>query len=187
MPKFILIVGPQAVGKMTVGQELAKITNLKLLYNHMTIEILTKIFDYSKETFSKLNINFRTQIFEEFSKSDEYGLIFTTCYDFDIKEEKEIIESWMKIFEEKGGECYFIELETTLEERLKRNKTENRLANKPSKRDLEWSEKDILKSIEKHRMNSKPGEITYKNYLKIDNTKLSAEEVAKMIKEQFKL
>ena len=43
MPKFIMIVGPQAVGKMTVGQELSKITNLKLLHNHMTIELLTKI------------------------------------------------------------------------------------------------------------------------------------------------
>ena len=28
--KFVLITGPQAVGKMTVGQELVKITNLKL-------------------------------------------------------------------------------------------------------------------------------------------------------------
>ena len=41
--KFIIITGPQAVGKMTVGQELVKITNLKLLHNHMTIELLTKI------------------------------------------------------------------------------------------------------------------------------------------------
>lgn len=32
MPKFVMIVGPQAVGKMTVGQELTKITNLKLLH-----------------------------------------------------------------------------------------------------------------------------------------------------------
>ena len=28
--KFVLITGPQAVGKMTVGQELEKITDLKL-------------------------------------------------------------------------------------------------------------------------------------------------------------
>ena len=46
--KFILITGPQAVGKMTVGQELTKTTDLKLLHNHMTIEVVTKIFDYSK-------------------------------------------------------------------------------------------------------------------------------------------
>ena len=53
--KFILITGPQAVGKMTVGQELTKITDLKLLHNHMTIEVVTKIFDYSKEIYKKLN------------------------------------------------------------------------------------------------------------------------------------
>ena len=35
--KFILIFGPQAVGKMTVGQELQKITGLKLFHNHMTL------------------------------------------------------------------------------------------------------------------------------------------------------
>ena len=107
MPKFIVIVGPQAVGKMTVGQELSKITNLKLLHNHMTIELLSKLFDYSKESYTKLNLDFRTQIFEEFSQSNEYGLIFTTCFDFDVKEEWEIIEKWRNIFKEKGGECLF--------------------------------------------------------------------------------
>ena len=56
--KFIIITGPQAVGKMTVGQELVKITNLKLLHNHMTIEVLTKIFDYSRDSFRKLNEEF---------------------------------------------------------------------------------------------------------------------------------
>ena len=59
MPKFVLIIGPQAVGKMTVGQELAKITGYKLFHNHMTIEILTKIFDYSRDSFRKLNEKFR--------------------------------------------------------------------------------------------------------------------------------
>ena len=36
-------------------------------------------------------------------------------------------------------------------------------------------------------MNSKEGEIKQKNYLKINNTNLSAENVAKMIKEKFEL
>ena len=39
--KLVLIFGPQAVGKMTVGQELAKKTGLKLFHNHMTIELLS--------------------------------------------------------------------------------------------------------------------------------------------------
>jgi len=32
-----------------------------------------------------------------------------------------------------------------------------------------------------------PGEVKEKNYLRINNTDISAEEVAKMIKEKFKL
>ena len=76
-----------------------------------------------------------------------------------------------------------------LEERLKRNKTENRLKHKASKRDLEWSENELLNSLKKHKLNSDPGEgeKIFKNYMKIDNTNISPEEVAKMIKERFNL
>ena len=187
MPKFIQIIGPQAVGKMTVGQELAKITGYKLLYNHMTIEMVRLIFDYNKEAFRKINSIIRYEIFKEFAKSNEKGIIFTGCFDFenDFESEKEETEKWMNLFKE----SYTIELETTLEERLKRNKTANRLKYKESKRDLEWSEKDIYRSLKKHRLNSKPGEgeKIFKNFYKIDNTNISAEEVAKMIKERFKL
>ncbi len=185
--KFIIITGPQAVGKMTVGQELVKITNLKLLHNHMTIEVLTKIFDYSRDSFRKLNEEFRVQIFEEFAKSNEDGIIFTTTWDFDSKEDWNMIYRFINIFKKNNAEIYIVELESSLEERLKRNKTENRLENKASKRNLEWSEKDLLKSVEKYRFNSRENEIQEKNYIKIDNTNISADIVAKTIKEKFKL
>lgn len=187
MPKLILICGPQAVGKMTVGQELAKITGYKLLYNHMTIEIVKDIFDYDRDTFLKMNRIIRTDIFKEFSKSNEKGIIFTACFDFgkDFEEDKKETDNWMSLFEE----SYVVELEASLEERLKRNKTANRLEHKASKRDLEWSEKDLLRSLEKHRLNSNPGEgkKIFENYLKIENTNISPEDVAKMIKEKFDL
>ena len=187
MPKFIQIIGPQAVGKMTVGQELAKITGYKLLYNHMTIEMVRLIFDYDKDAFRRMNSIIRYEIFKEFSKSNEKGIIFTGCFDFenDFKEEKEEPDKWMSLFDE----TYTIELETTLEERLRRNKTANRLEHKASKRDLEWSENDIYRSLKKHRLNSKPGEgeKVFENFYKIDNTNISAKDVAKMIKEKFDL
>lgn len=185
--KFILITGPQAVGKMTVGQELVKITDLKLLHNHMTIEVLTKIFDYSRESFRKLNEEFRLQIFKEFAKSNQEGIIFTTTWNFDDKEEWERIYKYIQIFKENNAQIYIVELESSLEERLRRNKTENRLENKASKRNLEWSEKDLLKSVEKYRFNSKENEIREENYIKIDNTNITAEVVAKMIKEKILL
>ena len=187
MPNFLQIIGPQAVGKMTVGQELAKITGYKLLYNHMTIEMVREIFDYDKTSFRKINSIIRYEIFKEFSKSNEKRIIFTGCFDFgnDFKKEKEETDKWMNLFEEN----YTIELETTLEERLRRNKTANRLEHKASKRNLEWSENDLLESIKKHRLNSNPseGEKIFKNFMKIDNTNLSATEVAKIIKEKFNL
>ena len=42
--KLVLIIGAGAVGKMTVGQELMKITNLRLFHNHMMIEPVLEIF-----------------------------------------------------------------------------------------------------------------------------------------------
>ena len=47
MMKLVLIFGPQAAGKMTVGQELVKMTDLKLFHNHMTIDLVSPFFDYS--------------------------------------------------------------------------------------------------------------------------------------------
>ena len=187
MPNFIMICGPQAVGKMTVGQELAKLTGYKLFYNHMTIEMLRLIFDYDQKIFRKMNDVVRTKVFEEFVKSNEKGIIFTTCFDFkyELEEDKAYFEEWTNGF----NNSYVIELEADLEERLRRNKTENRLEHKASKRDLEWSERDLLNSIHKHKLNSDPGqgEMLFENYLKINNTNISAEEVAKMIKNKFDL
>lgn len=44
--KLVLIIGDTAVGKMTVGQELAKITDLRLFHNHMMIELVLEVFGY---------------------------------------------------------------------------------------------------------------------------------------------
>ena len=89
MPNFVLIIGPQAVGKMTVGQELAKITGYKLFYNHMTIEMVRLIFDYDKNVFHKMNELIRYEVFKEFAKSNEKGIIFTGCFDFGDRFEEE--------------------------------------------------------------------------------------------------
>ena len=75
--KFVLIFGPQAVGKMTVGQELTKITDLKLFHNHMTIDLVSHFFDYGTKEGKRLVNLIRQEIFEEVSKIDLSGMIFT--------------------------------------------------------------------------------------------------------------
>ena len=184
---FVLIFGPQAVGKMTVGQELEKITGLKLFHNHMTIELVTPFFSYGTAAGKRLVNLFRQEIFEEVAKSDLDGLIFTYVWAFDQQGDWDYVDKVCNIFESKGGVVYFVELEADLEERLQRNKSPHRLSHKPTKRNLERSEKDLKSSLEKYRLNSKDGEIKRENYIKINNTKLSPEEVAEIIVNKFGL
>ena len=185
--KLVLIVGPQAVGKMTVGHELEKITDLKLFHNHMTIELVTPFFEYGTKEGNRLVSLFRQEIFEAVSKSNLYGLIFTFVWAFDLQEDWDYIGQVCEIFESKGGTVYFVELEADLKERVERNRSPHRLEHKPTKRNVEWSEANLKESMERYRLNSLDGEITKENYVKINNTKLSAIEVANMIKDRFRL
>ncbi len=171
---------------MTVGQELEKITGLKLFHNHMTIELLYPYFGFGPETW-RLSTLFRQEIFEAVAKSNLYGFIFTYVWAFDQRADWDYVSNICHIFESNGGVVYFVELEADLEERLKRNKSPHRLEHKPTKRNIEQSEHHLITSMEKHRLNSIEGEITRENYIKINNTFLSPEEVAKIIKEKFQL
>ncbi len=60
------------MGKMTVGQELAKITDLRLFHNHMTIEPILEIFKFFN---GKVITGMRDIIFDEFADSKHYGFI----------------------------------------------------------------------------------------------------------------
>lgn len=68
-----------------------------------------------------------------------------------------------------------MELVASQEIRLQRNRTENRLNNKASKRDVEFSEGLIRKEDANYRLVSREGEIPFANYIRIDNSRLSPE------------
>lgn len=181
--KFVLIIGEGAVGKMTVGQELSKITDLRLFHNHMSIEPVIELFGhYNHIVVDK----FRRAVFEEFAKTDNYGMIFTYIWAFDVPADREYIDSVVKIFEPYGTEFYCVELISPMDVRLERNATENRRAHKPSKRNTEHSAA-LIRSEAKYRCISEPGEIPFKNYLRLDNSNIPAAEAARIIKEKFDL
>ena len=184
--KRVVIIGPQAVGKMTVGHELEKITGLKLFHNHMPIELVHPLFSYSTPSGKRLVRLIREEIFTEMASSDQLGLIFTYVWYFDKKEDGEYLENLVKIFRDKNADVYYVELEADVDERLLRNKTEHRLQHKPTKRS-DWAENEIKESSNEHRLNSVSGEITEKNYLRINNTNISPDIVAEKIKESFNL
>ena len=179
--KLLIIIGNSSVGKMTVGQELAKITDLKLFHGHMILEPVLEIYG---ERNTDVELKIRDIIFNDFAKSDNYGLIFTYVMDF---ANLSYLEHVADIFEKEGADVYYAELVATQEIRLQRNVTENRLKNKPSKRNVERSNLRIINDDKNYRLVSYDGELTFENYIKIDNSYLSPDIVAKMIKERFLL
>ncbi len=182
--KLVLIFGPGAVGKMTVGQELSKSTELKLFHNHMTIEPVIELFgQYNGEVTERL----RDVIFSEFAKTNNAGLIFTFIWAFDQEADWAYVKKIFDIYDSVGADVYFVELNAPESIRLERNISENRLAEKASKRDLETSTKRMLDLDKRYRCVSREGEITYPNYMRIDNSYLDASTVAQMIKDRFSL
>jgi len=171
---------------MTVGHELEKMTELKLFHNHMTIELLAPFFGFSDEMWRLVN-KFRQDIFETAADSGMYGMIFTYVWGFDLQSDWNYVHNICKIIEEKDGEVCFVELEADLKERIERNKTPHRLEHKPTKRDITRSEQDLVLTMEQHRLNSFEGEIERENYIKINNTNLTAFEVAEIVKNRFNL
>lgn len=172
---------------MTVGQELEKITGLKLFHNHMSIEMVAPFFSYGTEPGKRLVMLFRRAIFEEVANSELEGLIFTYLWSFDSQADWDYVESVCQIFEAKGGEVYFVELEAELEIRLERNISPHRLKHKPTKRNIEFSETDLKSKMARNRLNSYNGEIKRENYIRINNSTLSPEHVAGLIKQRFEL
>ena len=175
------------MGKMTVGQELTKITDLRLFHNHMMIEPVLEVFGrFDSDIITKL----RDVIFREFANSDYYGMIFTYMWVFDKETDwagKGQIDRVCEIFKAVNAEIYCAELVAPQEVRLQRNMTENRLRHKASKRNIEASSQHLIHDDAMHRSESLDGEIPFANYVKIDNTHLSPETVAQIIKEKFSL
>ena len=186
--KLLFIFGAHAAGKMTVGQAVSRITPMKLFHNHMTIEPVIELFGaYNGAATERL----RQVVFEEFVKTNNYGLIFTFIWAFDVPYDTEYVRRLTKLYQEAGAQVDYVELVAPQEVRLVRNKTENRLKEKASKRNVALSEMRMLDAEEKYRCVSELGEIENllgippERYLRIDNTNMSPDEAAEMIVSYF--
>lgn len=179
----VIIVGPQAVGKMTVGEELERKTGLKLMHNHMTIELVIKFMSWEEGI--DLITMIRDEIMKRVAKGNSLGMIITFIWAFDLESDWDYVYHIKDIF--KKHRVCIVELNSDVLTRLDRNVSENRLEKKMSKRNIEWSNNELVSSMQKHRMTSYRDEVQMENYLRIDNTHLSASDTAETIIEHFKL
>lgn len=185
---LLLITGPPAVGNMTVGREIAERSNYRLFHNHHTIEPLAEVFGYGTPPFNILISEFRRRVIEE-AASHGRDLIFTFVWDMDDPEDTDIVERLVAPYANSGGRVVVVELCAEFDTRLARNRGQSRLAAKPTKRDLGWSD-EHLRQVESKVFNSDPTGVrltpadsflVHHPHLRVDTTNMSAPETAEVV------
>ena len=150
----MVIFGPPAVGKMTVGGAVCERTDFRLFLNHDTIEPLIRIFGFGTPAFRTLNSEFRRRVVEE-AAAEGTRLIFTLMWDLQEPESADWVQGLIAPYADAGLPVSFVELVADLDTRLVRNRGEDRLLAKPTKRDLAWSDAH-LHECEVNVMNTDP-------------------------------
>lgn len=177
--KLIFIYGPPASGKLTIAEELTKITNFKLYHNHLAHDLVASIFDYEKykQTFFTLTSEINFFMLSKAAKKNISNVIFTNCYYHpeDIKFTKNIVDIVTKY----KGEVNFVQIICDKSELLKRvteksRKKYGKLKNTKELQDF-FQEKNVFEKI------------PHVYSLSINNTFIPAKNVAEKIKKYYNL
>jgi hypothetical protein len=172
--KLIIIHGPPAAGKLTVGQELSRLTGYKLFHNHVTIDCVKTVFEFGTPTFWRVIEDVRFAIIAEAAR-EGVDVIHTFCYEFgaDDKHFSTLIAS----AEDNGGQVHLVLLRCEDRERKRRIGNESRV--KIGK----LTDPDAIGSKKIDLTSPFPGRKT----LVIDTTATAPEAVAMQIIEHFGL
>lgn len=186
--ELLVVFGPPAVGKMTVGRAIAAASDLRLFHNHHTIEPLAEIFGFGHPAFERLKEVWRTHVLEEAAASG-LRLVFTFAWPVEDEEDAAIVRRMIAPYVDRGLPVAFVELHADLGTRLVRNHGADRIAAKPSKSDLAWSDAHV-REMGGLRMNTDPdrpsaadGVLAEHRHLRLDNTDLAPEDVAARVLE----
>ena len=182
-PRLVVILGPAAVGKMTVGQELARQTGFALLYNHMVVDLVTAFVPFGSPPFHRLARNFTDQLLDTAAEECR-GLVLTHGLLMDNEGTRTNLDGFAEPFLRRGGDVSFVELTAPLDVRLQRNETENRRKHKQ----LDWATPERLREMEGWGAWNSQGDFPYPDrHLVVDNTILTPAAVARLIRERFSL
>ena len=182
---LLVIFGPPAVGKMTVGRAVADASGFRLFHNHQVIEPLLDVFDYGTPPFNRLLGEFRQRVLDE-AAANGTDLLFTYVWALDNEQDLVGQRQHFQPFLDAGRTLAFVELAAGLDVRLERNRTAYRLAEKKSKRDVAWSDANVCEMEQQYLMNTDRPSIadallTGHPHLRIDNTELAPEVVAAQV------
>jgi hypothetical protein len=173
--KLLILIGPPAVGKETIGRIIADRTNFKLFHNHMIMDGIIDIFGVGTESEDRLSKLVRSEVIKE-AAAQKLNLIFTYAWNFASEKGAKNIGTFKDIYESQGGEVVFVELLAPLQVRQERAETAERKRMKSHAPDAKRVA--YLDSIFDY---TSPSPFMFKNHSQIDVSTLSAEEAADQI------
>ncbi|MET0779527.1 MAG: shikimate kinase [Candidatus Saccharimonadales bacterium] len=174
--KLLVLFGPPAVGKTTVGQLIEKQTDFKLFHNHMVMDGVMHIFGVGTPTEDRLSKIIRTTVIEA-AAEDGIDLIFTYVWNFGREKGKQNIDTYKQLYESRGGQVRFVELAAPLETRVARANSPDRLRYK-----AHAPRGDEVAALEEKCSFTSPSPFYYPDaYTKIDTTGKSPEQAAREI------
>lgn len=180
--KLVIIFGPPAVGKLTVGRELAKRCSFRILHKQEIFDLLDDFFFFGTKEYRLADEGIRELIVTTAANLKHFsGLVMTFVWAFNDERDRDFVERMLKLAKKKKIEVYFVELQSSESERKARvtSATRKEMKKVATIKGLEALEKDkdFISDIDY---------FANKNYLKLDNTVLSAEKCAELITEHFK-
>lgn len=128
--KLLILFGPPAVGKLTVGEIIEKQTDFRLFHNHQIMDGIMHVFGNNSPSEDKLSRLIREAVIDEAAEAG-VNLIFTYVWNFLLPKGKNNIDAYKQKYESRGGEVIFVELDAPREVRMQRADNPERYRIKP--------------------------------------------------------
>lgn len=173
--KLIFLYGPPAVGKLTIAEKLSEATGIAVFHNHHSRDLVKDIYGDDVMQHYALVDTIRFDVLEYCAQHDT-DLIFT--YVYGGPDDDGNVKDFTKKIESNGGTVHFVELTADPEDLV------DRVDNNSRKRFKKLTDKQIMAELTEDMSRFS---IPYVDSLKINTSKVNAEEAANLVAKKLRL
>jgi hypothetical protein len=105
--RLVFLYGPPAVGKLTVGRELADLTGFRLLHNHLTVNLVGALFPRGSERYNRLLRGLRCQVLAEAAGA---GVDVIMTWAYPRNGEEAAVQYAEAVESSRGGRVHLVQL-----------------------------------------------------------------------------
>ena len=134
----IFIHGPAAAGKYTIGSLVSQELDIPLFHNHLTVDLVSTLFEFGTEEFCQLRESIWLQ---SFATASAAGQSFVFTFHPEASVAPDLVARLQACVEENGGRVQYIELDSKTETLI------SRMGNADRKRFGKLNDRDLFRSL----------------------------------------